>query len=110
VRNRLSAMIGCASVPMHDGGHAAASLWERLRHGHLVPPQRRVVPHLPLPVDRLDRGREVDAPPLVKGYLRCGARLLGAPAWDPDFNVADLPMMLDLDDVPTAYRARFLGA
>ncbi len=26
-RNRLDIMVGCASVPMRDGGHVAASLW-----------------------------------------------------------------------------------
>jgi putative hemolysin len=41
------------------------------------------------------------------GYLACGARVLGAPAWDPDFGCADLPMMLDLADLPASYRRRF---
>jgi hypothetical protein len=35
---------------------------------------------------------------------------LGAPAWDPDFGVADLPMMLDLAEMDAAYRARLLKA
>jgi putative hemolysin len=48
--------------------------------------------------------------PLLKGYLRCGARVLGAPAWDPDFNTADLPVMLRLADLPARYRRHFIGA
>lgn len=107
VRNRLGLMVGCASVGLRDGGHAAASLWARLRGDHLAPEPLRVTPHLPLPVDQLDATRDAEPPPLIKGYLRCGARLLGAPAWDPDFGVADLPLMLDLDDLPPGYRARF---
>ena len=47
---------------------------------------------------------------LIKGYLRCGAKVLGAPAWDPDFNTADLPMLLRIDDLPPRYRKHFLGA
>ncbi len=66
-------------------------------------------PRLPLPVDELNGELEVEAPPMIKGYLKCGARVLGAPAWDPDFGVADLPMMLDLKDLPAAYRRRFIG-
>ena len=31
---------------------------------------------------------------IVKGYLRLGARICGAPAWDPDFNVADTRVSL----------------
>ena len=62
-----------------------------------------------MPVDDLDNHLEVEAPALIKGYLRCGGRVLGPPAWDPDFGVADLPMLLDLADLPAAYRKRFIG-
>lgn len=37
---------------------------------------------------------EADTPPLIKGYLRAGAWICGEPAWDPDFNTADLPVLL----------------
>ena len=50
----------------------------------------------------------VELPPLVHGYLRMGARVLGAPAWDPDFQTADLPIMLQIADLPARYR-RMLG-
>lgn len=107
--NGVAAMIGCASIPMADGGHAAASLWQRLKDQHLVPEAERVMAKLPLPVEALRSDVEVEPPPLIKGYLKCGARILGAPAWDPDFNTADLPMLLRLADLPDAYRRRFLG-
>jgi putative hemolysin len=108
-RNGLDTMIGCASVSMRDGGHFAASLWERLRHTHMAPIELQVRPRLPLPVEELQRDLQVDAPPLIKGYLRCGARVLGAPAWDPDFNTADLPMLLRMIDMPDRYRRHFIG-
>lgn len=110
VRNGLETMVGCASVGMRDGGHAAASLWRRLEATHLAAPEWRVTPRLALPVDELRQDLPVDAPPLLKGYLRCGARVLGAPAWDPDFNTADLPVMLRLADLPARYRRHFIGA
>ena len=109
LRNGLDLVVGCASVPMHDGGHMAASLWNRLRQTHLAAAERCVLPRLPLPVDDLDNHLDVEAPPLIKGYLKCGGRVLGPPAWDPDFGVADLPMLLDLADLPAAYRKRFIG-
>ena len=110
VRNRLHTMIGCASISMRDGGHVAASLWEQLRRTHRAPSERLVRPRLPLPVADLDRALAVEPPPLIRGYLRCGAWVLGAPAWDPDFNTADLPMMMRIDDLPARYRRHFLGA
>ena len=61
-------------------------------------------------MEELDQGLNVEAPALIKGYLRCGAKVLGAPAWDPDFNTADLPMLLRLADLPARYRKHFLGA
>jgi putative hemolysin len=107
-RNELDTMIGCASVTMRDGGHFAASLWEKLRHTHLAPIQWRVCPRLPLPVEELQRDLAVEAPALIKGYLRCGAKVLGAPAWDPDFNTADLPLMLRIEDLPARYKRHFV--
>ena len=107
-RNRLDTMVGCASVSMRDGGHFAASLWERLRQTHLAAIEWQVRPRLPLPVEELQHDLIVDAPPLIKGYLRCGAKVLGAPAWDPDFNTADLPMLLRIADLPARYRKHFL--
>jgi putative hemolysin len=108
-RNRLRWMIGCASVSMRDGGHTAASLWRGLSATHLAPEPLRVQPRCPLPVDELQQDLKVEAPPLVKGYLRCGAQLLGAPAWDPDFGTADLPLMLDIESLSPRYRKHFLG-
>ncbi|MDP9918226.1 putative hemolysin [Variovorax boronicumulans] len=113
-RNKLDTMIGCASIPMsHNGvtsGDAAASIWRQLSASHLAPIQYQVQPRLPLPVERLDSALDVEPPALIKGYLRLGAKVLGAPAWDPDFNTADLPMLMRIDDLPARYRKHFLGA
>ena len=113
VRNQLDTMIGCASIPMlHNGvvsGDVAASLWHRLRQTHLAPIEHQVFPRLPLPIEALDSRLPVEPPALIKGYLRLGARVLGAPAWDPDFNTADLPMMMRIADMPERYRRHFLG-
>ena len=110
VRNQLDTMIGCASVSMRDGGHFAASLWEQLRRTHLAPIELQVTPRLALPVEELQHDLSVEAPALIKGYLRCGAKVLGPPAWDPDFNTADLPMLMRIGDLPMRYRKHFLGA
>ncbi len=108
-RNNLETMMGCASVGMRDGGHVAASLWTQLRSTHLAPIEWQVRPRLPLPVDQLQCDLDVDPPALIKGYLRCGAKVLGPPAWDPAFNTADLPMLIRLADLPPRYRKHFLG-
>lgn len=46
-------------------------------------------------------------PPLFKGYLRAGARLLGEPHVDGQFACADFPVMLDLAALQSRYQRRF---
>ncbi|MBU2287024.1 MAG: GNAT family N-acetyltransferase [Gammaproteobacteria bacterium] len=115
VDHGLDTMIGCASVGLDDRGAAAGRLWRRLCRTHLVEQQWRVVPRVALPLEpEVDADTAdtlpSDAPPLVKGYLRCGARVLGPPALDVNFNTADLPMMLRTRDVAPRYRQHFFGA
>ena len=114
VRNNYETVIGCASIPMlHNGlvsGDFAASIWEKLRQTHLAPVEYHVRPRMPLPLDQSNSGLDVEIPALIKGYLRTGAKVLGPPAWDPEFNTADLPMIMHFKGLPTRYRKHFLGA
>lgn len=102
-------MIGCASISMADGGHTAASLYQSLQHkNHLAPAEYRVFPHCPLPIESLNQQLEVTYPPLIKGYLRLGAYVCGEPAWDPEFNSADMLMLLPMSRINPRYAAHFL--
>ncbi len=113
LRNQLDTMIGCASIPMMQGGvwggDVAASIWRQVRQKHLAPIEFQVRPRLPLPLEQLNDQLQVEPPALIKGYLRLGTQVLGPPAWDPDFNSADLPMMMRLADLHPRYRKHFLG-
>ncbi len=108
--NAMETVIGCASISMRDGGHCAASLWARLRETHLAPVDCQVRPRVALPVDDLNQSLDVEPPALIKGYLRMGAKVLGAPAWDPEFNTADLPLLTRVADIPARYQRHFLSA
>ncbi|MCS4295050.1 putative hemolysin [Comamonas sp. BIGb0152] len=113
LRNKLDVMMGCASIPMwHNGivsGDAAASIWRQLLAKGQISQDYSVVPHLPLPLAQLNDHVDVEPPALIKGYLRVGTEVIGAPAWDPDFNTADLPMLMQLDRLPARYRKHFFG-
>lgn len=102
--------VGCASLSMADGGHAAANLYRRIARTHLAPREYHVFPRCPLPVAGLADGCAAVLPPLVKGYLRLGAYVCGEPAWDPDFNTADLAMLMPLARIDPRYARRFFGA
>jgi putative hemolysin len=101
-------LAGCASVGLDDGGVTAAGVWDLAIRKHLAPPAYRVLPHRPwAPVERA-AGR-VTVPPLLRGYLRLGSWICGAPAYDPDFGCADFFVLLGLDRVDPRYLRHFLG-
>ena len=104
-----SYLAGCASMSLADGGHAAASVFEKLRARHFAPNAYRVFPRRCLPLDELDALCRADAPPLMRGYLRAGAWICGEPAWDPDFDTADFFLLLPLACVSLRYARHFMG-
>lgn len=103
-------LIGCASIGMADGGHNAANLYAQLDAKHLAPAEYSVFPQNRLPLERLASGQPAFVPPLVKGYLRAGAWVCGEPAWDPDFNTADLLLLLPMSRINPRYVRHFIKA
>lgn len=103
-------LAGCASVSLADGGRTAAGIHRALAAAHAASPEWRVFPRLRLPLEALEPAASPRLPPLIKGYVRAGAVLCGDPAWDPDFNTADLFMLLPLERLDARYASRFLDA
>ncbi|MBI5791023.1 MAG: GNAT family N-acetyltransferase [Rhodocyclales bacterium] len=108
VRNNYDYLIGCASIGMADGGHNAANLFSQLAQEHMAPAEYRVFPQHGLPFERLANGQTALVPPLIKGYLRVGAWVCGEPAWDPDFNTADLLLLLPMSRMNPRYLRHFV--
>ncbi len=108
VENYYDHLIGCASISMADGGHAAASIYTRLGE-NMSPLEYRVFPRCPLPLEALRNDLPAEMPPLIKGYLRAGAYVCGDPAWDPDFNTADLPILMPMSRLNRRYARHFTG-
>lgn len=109
-RHRVDYLIGCASIPMQDGGCQAHAIMERLREKYLVAEALRVTPRLPLPSCTPALPEHTLMPPLLKAYLRLGSRIGGEPCWDPDFRVADVFILLKRDDLPARYQRHFMRA
>ncbi|ORW09109.1 GNAT family N-acetyltransferase [Mycobacterium kyorinense] len=106
---------GCVSVPVHGGGQEPGSQIRGVRdfvlHRHAAQPEYRVHPYRPVVID----GRPLDEippparpliPPLMRGYLRLGARVCGEPAYDAEFSVGDFPALLDKNRADTRYLRR----
>lgn len=105
--NNHEYLIGCASIGMQDGGHNAVGIYHALA-AHMAPPEYRVFPRHPLPLERIAALPHPEVPPLIKGYLRAGAWICGEPAWDPDFNTADLLLLLPMGRVDARYAKHFV--
>ena len=106
-RESCDFLAGCASMSVADGGHNAVAVYQSLREKHAAPLEYRVTPHLPFPVRSLDALHKPQVPALIKGYVRSGAWLCGEPAWDPDFESADLFLLLPLANLDSRYAKHY---
>jgi len=110
VRNHFDYLFGCASIPLDSGPDHACAIYQTLARTHLSAPALRVFPKVPLPrLRRAEPQEDITIPPLLRAYLRAGARICGEPAWDPLFNVADVFLLLRVEDIRGQYARRFLN-
>ncbi|MEB3023147.1 GNAT family N-acetyltransferase [[Mycobacterium] crassicus] len=103
---------GCVSVPVHGEGAPGSQIRgvrDFVQRRHASP--YRVTPYRPLvldgvSLDEITPPARPTVPPLLRGYLRLGARICGEPAHDPDFGVADFPALLSRSAADTRYLHR----
>src|SRR5471032_1924033 len=105
-----SYLMGCASIPMHDGGIQAHAIMQRLRERYLCTEHLRAEPKNPLPTLDLPSNVICEMPPLLKAYMRLGAKICGEPCWDEDFQVADVFILLKRDELCPRYARHFKAA
>jgi putative hemolysin len=105
---------GCVSVPVQGSPSEAPGTqirgvrdFVRRRHASefVVHPYRPVVVN-GRGLDDIPPPGRVTVPPLMRGYLRLGARVCGDPAHDPDFGVGDFPALLDKRHADVRYLKR----
>jgi putative hemolysin len=104
--HRVDFMFGCASVSMNDGGEQAFAIMQEARQHHLAPAEMRVRPRVHLLPSK--PASKLQMPPLLKAYLKLGAWVAGEPCLDPDFNVADIFILLDVRNLNTRYHRHFV--
>jgi putative hemolysin len=112
IENRYQMLMGCASMDLSAGHDHAAAICRHMLRNHLAPHAYRVKPHFPFNYREFG-GVEpiggVRVPPLLKGYTRAGAWICGEPAFDADFNSADLFVLMPMSRMPAAYAKHFIG-
>ena len=103
-------LMGCASIPMQDGGIQAQAIMQRLRERYLCNQHLRAEPKTPLPPLDVPSNVIAELPPLLKAYMRLGAKICGEPCWDKDFQVADVFILLKRDELCPRYARHFKAA
>ena len=108
--NNYQYLFGCASISLADGGTSFATVMPNLLSAHLCHESLRVSPKLPIDLQASPCQTKDQLPPLLKAYMKMGAKICGDACWDPEFNVADVFVVLDLDQISNRYAKRFLKA
>ncbi len=108
-------LMGCVSVPLHSPGEwmpgaVLRAVRDRLREDY-SDPVRRVTPLTAARIggrllDDITPSDIIGMPPLMRGYLRMGARICGEPAVDDVFDVADFLTLLDREGANRRYLDR----
>lgn len=102
-------LFGCASMPLGEGDIQAAAIMNRLRRQAMVDYDLRVTPRVALRTTQVpDQVLDAPLPALLRAYVRLGAKVCGEPCRDPDFAVADVLMLLDIDQLNPTYARHFL--
>jgi len=101
-------LFGCASVSLDDGGATLSTLLPIIREKYMADEEFQVRPAMEFDVSTANSGAKALFPPLLKAYTRMGAKICGDPCWDPEFNVADLFVLLDINQVSNRYARHFL--
>lgn len=105
-QQQIDYLFGCASVSMRDGGAQAAAIMQHVKTRHLAPASMRVEPLVRLLAT--PPATVLNLPPLLKSYLKLGAWVAGEPCLDPDFNVADIFILLDMQQLNQRYQRHFV--
>lgn len=113
-QHKIDAMFGCASFDGTDPGRLALPL--SFIHHHAMARdawRMRARDDLYVSMDRMN-GAKIDVrraiatmPPLIKGYLRLGARFGDGAVIDRQFNTIDVLVVLPVSDIEPRYIAHF---
>lgn len=104
---KIDYLMGCASISIQDGGATAIAIVNHLRDNHFTPTNLRVEPKAPLPQFAINIDGKKHIPPLLKTYLRMGAKVCGEAFIDYDFNAADVVILLAKKDIKPRYLRHF---
>jgi L-ornithine Nalpha-acyltransferase len=110
----LSHLFGCASLHVSEASEVQ-SVYSYLRANHFAPEKYRVSPvescRMEISEDAVEDASSRAAlrklSPILKGYLRAGAMVCGAPAYDAEFGTADVLAILEIEKMAGRYKQHY---
>ena len=114
--HNVTHLFGCGSLHLTDEAQVQ-QVYAYLKARHFAAEEFRVYP---LAGSRMSISDEVEAPaesrsvmklisPILKGYLRTGAVVCGAPAYDEEFGTADVLVLMEMPKLADRYRRHYVG-
>jgi putative hemolysin len=115
--HKIDVMIGCASIPTTDATSAAAPLRFLRRHASLpegwqvtpLPGREAAIPDVE-EIAQESRQALANLPPLLKAYLRVGARFSEGAVLDRQFGTIDVFTIMQMSEIDKRYAAHFGAA
>ncbi|HEU0185602.1 MAG TPA: GNAT family N-acyltransferase [Blastocatellia bacterium] len=112
----LRYLFGCASLHV-SAASEVQPVYSHLRAKHFAPEKYRVYPvescRMAIneaPVEGGDsRAALAKLSPILKGYLRAGAMICGAPAYDAEFGTADVLAILEMEKMAGRFKHRYVA-
>lgn len=113
-RRNIAYLFGCGSL--HESEvEEVLPLYAYLRDHYLAPEAFRVQPVASCRMKMDETARVLYEPramarrlsPVMKGYLRAGVMICGAPAYDADFGTADVLVLLEMERLTTRYKNHY---
>jgi L-ornithine Nalpha-acyltransferase len=112
----ISYLFGCASLHISEASEVQP-VYSYLRANHFAPEKYRVHPvescRMAISGDAVDgvasRAALSKLSPILKGYLRAGAMICGAPAYDAEFGTADVLAILEMEKMAGRYKQRYVA-
>lgn len=114
INRDLSYLFGCASLHV-SSANEVQQVYSYLRASHFAPEKYRVYPvescRMMIDEDakpcKHSRATLRKISPILKGYLRTGAMICGAPAYDAEFGTADVLVILEMEKMAGRYKQRY---
>jgi putative hemolysin len=115
LKNRVSYMFGCGSLHCADL-REVERVYSYLRRHYLAGPKFQVDPAYSSRIALPDPESEDSAigaslkslSPILKGYLRAGAKICGAPAYDPEFGSIDVLVLMEIARMSRRYKQHYI--